>query len=153
MSRTTIYRRWPDLGSLMCDVFDELVHDESTVDLDGADTTTQALHMYLVDYARRLNDDGYLAVLVALIDGASRDADFAAIHQKSFQDTRSRAADIIRRGRKDGTFYSSLDVRQGVEDIVSPFPYRRLVGQQRISAKAVDELHGVLLKRFAEPLA
>jgi len=65
VSRSTIYRNWPHLGSLAVEVFDDLMHREP-VDLDR--DPVQALHDYLADYARRLNDPTYTAVLVALID-------------------------------------------------------------------------------------
>lgn len=146
VSRSTIYRNWPDLAALACEVFDELVHrDEPRPVAD----TVEALHAYLVDYARRLNDRTYTAVLVALIDGSSRDEAFADVHRRAFSQTRSRAGSIVRQGQADGVIDADLDVQQCVEDLVAPFLYRRLVLQARITAAHVDALHDELLRRWS----
>lgn len=146
VSRSTIYRNWPDLGALAVEVFDDLMHREP-VDLDR--DPVQALHDYLADYARRLNDPTYTAVLVALIDASSRDAAFAEVHRRAFSQTRSRAGAIIERGKAAGVFAGDLDVQQGVEDVVAPFLYRRLVTGARITARQVADLHAVLLARWS----
>ena len=146
VSRSTIYRNWPDLAALACEVFDDLVHRDEVPPV--ADTSA-ALRAYLADYARRLNDRTYTAVLVALIDGSSRDEAFAEVHRRMFSQTRSRAGSIVRQGQADGTIDPVLDVQQCVEDLVSPFLYRRLVMQTRITSAHVDALHAALLHRWA----
>jgi AcrR family transcriptional regulator len=146
VSRSTIYRNWPDMAALACEVFDELVHRD-VVPLDA--DTSLALHAYLADYARRLNDPTYAAVLVALIDGSTRDDAFADVHRRAFSQTRSRAGAIVRRGQQEGLIDAALDVQQCVEDVVAPFLYRRLVTQARITARQVDSLHSELLRRWS----
>jgi hypothetical protein len=42
-----------------------------------------------------------------------------------------------------------LDVQQCVEDLVAPFLYRRLVTQNRITPRHVDDLHALLLARWS----
>ncbi len=146
ISRSTIYRNWPDMAALACEVFDELVHrDDVSAELDTAET----LRSYLVDYARRLNDPTYLAVLVALIDGSSRDAAFADVHRRMFSQTRSRAGALVRRGQQVGVIDPARDVQQCVEDLVAPFLYRRLVTQTRITPAHIAALHADLLGRWA----
>ena len=146
VSRSTIYRNWPDLAALALEVFDDLMHREP-VDIDR--DPAQALHDYLADYARRLNDPVYLAVLVALMDASSRDEAFAEVQRRAFSQTRSRAGAIVRRGQETGIVAADLDVQQCVEDIVAPFLYRRLVSQGRITARQVDDLHALLLRRWS----
>ena len=146
VSRSTIYRNWPDMSALACEVFDELMHRDA-IDLDK--DSGRALRDYLADYARRLNDATYVAVLVALIDGSTRDAAFADVHRRAFSQTRSRAGAIVRRAQADGLIRAALDVQQCVEDLVSPFLYRRLVTQVKITARQVDDLHARLLQRWA----
>lgn len=146
VSRSTIYRNWPDLAALALEVFADLMHREP-VDLDR--DPVQALHDYLADYARRLNDPTYTAVLVALMDASSRDSAFAEVHRRAFSQTRSRAGTIVERGKADGVIAGDLDVQQCVEDIVAPFLYRRLVTGARITPRQVDALHATLLTRWA----
>lgn len=145
IARSTIYRNWPDLAALACEAFDELMHQES-LDL-GADPR-EGLHDYLADYARRLNDPTYTAMLVALIEGSWRDEAFAEVHRRAFSQTRSRAGSMLRRAQKEGLIDARLDIQQCVEDLVAPFLYRRVVTQNRITPRQVDELHARLLERW-----
>lgn len=146
VSRSTIYRNWPDLAALACEVFDDLMHREPVdVDQDPA----RALRDYLADYARRINDPTYLAVLVALVEGSARDTTFADVHRRAFSQTRSRAAAIIRRAQQTGVVRADLDVARGVEDVVAPFLYRRLVLQARITPRQIRDLHAELLARWS----
>ena len=145
VSRSTIYRNWPDMAALACEVFDELMHREP-VDVSGDWAT--ALHDYLADYARRLNDPVYTAVLVALVEGSARDEAFAEVHRRAFSQSRSRAASIVRNAQRAGDIGGGLDVQQCVEDMVAPFLYRRLVTQQRITPAQVRRLHEDLLTRW-----
>lgn len=146
VSRSTIYRNWPDMAALACEVFDELMHrDSATL---GADASP-ALHAYLADYARRLNDPTYMAVLVALIEGSTRDESFADVRRRAFSQTRSRAGAIVRQGQLEGLIDPGRDIPQCVEDLVAPFLYRRLVTQARITARQVNDLHSVLLARWS----
>ena len=145
VSRSTIYRNWPDLAALACEVFDELMHRD---EVPTPDDPVDALHAYLVDYARRLNDRTYTAVLVALIDGSSRDEAFADVHRRMFSQTRSRAGVIVKQGKAAGLIDPDRDVQQCVEDLVAPFLYRRLITQARITSVQVDALHASLLARW-----
>ena len=148
VSRSTIYRNWPDLAALTCEVFDDLMHRDAA---DFSEEPAVALRDYLADYASRLNDPTYCAVLIALIELSMRDEVFADIHRRSFSQTRSRAAGIIRRGQSGGIFRADLDVRQGVEDVVSPFLYRRLVTQAQITSRQVDHLYQRLIGAWSPP--
>lgn len=145
ISRSTIYRNWPDMAALACEVFDDLMHREP-VSLDG--DPRGALREYLADYARRLNDPTYLAVLVALVEGSARDAAFADVHRRAFSQTRSRAGALVRAAQRAGEIRSEIDVSACVEDLVAPFLYRRLVTQVRITPRQVEDLHATLLARW-----
>lgn len=145
VSRSTIYRNWPDMAGLACEVFDDLMHREP-VSLDGDPVV--ALRDYIADYARRLNDPTYLAVLMALIEGSARDTAFADVHRRAFSQTRSRAGALVRAAQRTGAVRADLDVSRCVEDLVAPFLYRRLVTQVRITPRQVDELHATLLLRW-----
>lgn len=146
VGRSTVYRNWPDLGALACEVFDELMHHEP---LPETGDPSAALLAYLRDYARRLNDPQYVAVLLALMEAAARDEAFADVQRRMFSQTRSRAGAIIEAGKAAGLLDGDVDVRQGVEDVVAPFLYRRLVSQQAITPRMVTELHERLLAQWA----
>lgn len=145
VARSTIYRTWPDLAGLTCEVFAELMTRDP---LRLPDDAAGALEAYLNDYARRLNDPVYLAVLMAIIEGSAHDFEFATVHRRAFSQTRSRAGLIVRRLQREKMIDPGLTVAQCVEDIVSPFLYRRLVTQQSISPAQVNRLHRLLLHRW-----
>jgi len=148
ISRSTIYRNWPDLAALACVAFEELMHREAVA--LPADPQ-QAITAYLEDYARRLNDPTYLAVLIALIEGSRRDEAFAAVHRAHFSQTRSRAGELIRSGQAAGIIDPSLDVQIGVEELVAPFLYRRLVTQAEIGPAQIAELAQRLIGAWSPP--
>lgn len=144
VSRSTIYRHWPDLRALALAAFDELVHANADEQPPSGDLDHDLL-TYLRDYSRRLNDHTYAAVIVAVIEWSWRDGEFAAAHARAFDDTRSRAAALLHAGRAAGQVRPDLDIGQGVEDVVAPFLYRRLVLRREIGRAEVTALHRRLL--------
>ena len=149
VSRSTIYRRWPDLSALVVAAFDEIVHAEAVGDGALPRDAKQALLAYLRDYARRLNDPTYATVLMIITEWAWRDPAFARKHARSFDQSRSRAMRLVQAGRAEGVFRNDLDVDHAVEDIVAPFVYRRLILRRRISEAEVRRLHRRLLVQLA----
>jgi len=147
VSRSTVYRHWPDLRALVVAAFDEVVH-ASSASLEPTGDVAADLSGYLHDYARRLNDPTYAAVIIAVIEWSWRDSEFAAEHGRTFDDARSRAASILRAGVRSGQLRSDLDVRAGVEDVVAPFLYRRLVLRRTITGHEVQSL----LRRLLDSL-
>lgn len=146
VSRSTIYRNWPDMVALASEVFDELMHREP-VDLSGDAATS--VREYLADYARRLNDPVYTAVLVALIEASARDEALADVHQRVFGQSRTRASEVVRMAKRAGVVSRDRDEAQCIEDMVAPFLYRRLVTRQRITPAQVERLRDDLLERWA----
>jgi len=151
VSRSTIYRRWPDLSALVIAAFDDAVHEQADAERASSGGTAPALLAYLRDYARRLNDPTYTTVLVTITEWAWRDPAFARKHARSFDQSRSRAMRLVRAGRAGraaGVFRGDLPVEQAVEDIVAPFFYRRVVQRHTISDAEVRRLHERLVRQF-----
>ncbi|MGY1616100.1 TetR/AcrR family transcriptional regulator [Geodermatophilus sp. SYSU D00691] len=148
VSRSTVYRRWPELRVLYYEAFAQLAR-RSSPELRG-DTERELLH-YLQDYADRLNDRTYGSVLVALIEAAWRDPQLADLRRSVFDERSSRAAAILEAGVRSGRLRADLDRREALDAVVAPFLYRRLVEQQRIAPADVRRLHADLLRRFGQP--
>jgi len=144
VSRSTIYRHWSDLPTLIVAAFDEAVHDRPDRPEPTGDLTVDLL-AYLRDYAARLNDPTYAAVTIAILEWSWRDPEFAATRARTFDDSRSRAAVLLRAAKANGEIGAGVDVPQGVEDLVAPFLYRRLVLRRTISERDVRTLHERLL--------
>jgi AcrR family transcriptional regulator len=145
VSRSTVYRRWPSLPSLYYEAFAQLARRWSPE--PGGDVDAELRH-YLRDYADRLNDPTYGAVLVALIEAAWRDPELAALRRTVFDERTSRAAAIFEAGVRAGRLRADLDLREALDAVVAPFLYRRLVEQETISPTDVDRLHADVLRRF-----
>jgi AcrR family transcriptional regulator len=148
VSRSTIYRHWPDLGALAVAAFEEVLHRDPARPLAMPAHPETALLEYLRDYARRLNDDTYATILMSIIEWGWRDPAFAREHASIFDETRSRALAVLRAGSASGAFDHLLDHNEAVEAIVSPFLYRRLIRRRRITERDVRQLHAQLLVRF-----
>jgi AcrR family transcriptional regulator len=139
VSRSTIYRHWPDTRSLVVSAFAEILRAADETD-DMADPAL-LLAGYLRDYARRLNDPVYATVLVTILEWSWRDRDFAREHAVIFDVSRSKARRILEAGQASGAFDPTLRIEDAVEAVVAPFLYRRLVLRRRISAREVRSLH------------
>lgn len=141
VSRSTIYRHWPDMRTLVAAAFAETMHSPGGMLVDPVEDASRALLEYLRDYARRLNDPMYATVLVAIIEWSWRDPAFAQAQAGTFDDTRSRARTILLAGRASGAFTSTLSIEEAVEAVVTPFLYRRVVLRRLISQREVRALH------------
>lgn len=146
VSRSTVYRRWPDLPRLYYEAFAQLAR-RSAPEPRG-DTGRELLH-YLQDYADRLNDPTYGAVLVALIEAAWRDPQLAELRRQVSAEGSSRVAAILEAGVRAGRLRADLDRRTALEAVLAPFLYRRLVEQETITRADVRRLHADLLGRLA----
>ena len=141
VSRSTIYRHWPDMRTLVAAAFEEIMHHSGGDLIEPGGDPSAALLDYLRDYARRLNDPTYATVLVAVIEWSWRDPQFAAAQASTFDDTRSRARTILLAGRAAGVFSSLLPIEEAIEAVVTPFLYRRLVLRRIISEREIRALH------------
>ena len=139
VSRSTIYRHWPDTRTLVVSAFAEILR-AADQDGDPADPA-QLLAGYLRDYARRLNDPVYATVLVTILEWSWRDPGFAREHSAIFDVSRSNARRILEAGQASGAFDPTLRLDDAVEAVVAPFLYRRLVLRRRITAREVRSLH------------
>jgi AcrR family transcriptional regulator len=144
VSRSTIYRHWPDLRTLVVTAFAEILRAAEPVD-DVADPA-RALADYLHDYARRLNDPMYATVLVTILEWSWRDPEFAREHAGIFDHSRSRARRIIAAGQARGVFDPKARLDDAVEAVVAPFLYRRLVLRRTIGEQEVRSLHTAIVR-------
>jgi AcrR family transcriptional regulator len=149
VSRSTIYRHWPDPRELAVEALEGVLRTEPTSLRAAPEDPASALLAYLRDYARRLNDETYATMLVTIIEWAWRDPDFARRHTHTLEDARSRAMKVVRDGRAAGLFRPDIDLNEAVEAVVSPFLYQRLVRRKRISDRDVRRLHAGFLATFA----
>jgi AcrR family transcriptional regulator len=145
VARSTIYRRWPDQALLYLEAFTELAR-RAAVPLTG-DTATD-LENYLTEYAARLNDQTYIAVLIALLDRVARDEEFARLYRQIFDERRSRAATIFRAGVRSGAIRRGTDIHEAVIALLSPFTYMAIVRHEQIRPRDVRRTLEEVLAEF-----
>ncbi|MDG4820822.1 TetR/AcrR family transcriptional regulator [Asanoa sp. WMMD1127] len=119
--RTTVYRRWRDVGGLLADVL-----GEATVDTWRPPDTGS-----LVGDLAAVNQEVYAAltgdpVTVALIGAASRSAQAAEALQGFWADRYDRCADIVRRAVERGEIPAGVDARRLLIAATAPL-YHELV--------------------------
>ena len=145
VARSTIYRRWPDPSRLYIEAFAPLA-EAAFEPPTGA--FADDLQRYLGEYAARLNDDVYFAALLALIDRAAREPEWAAAHRGMFNETSSRAGDILRAGIAAGSVRPGVDVERAVADILSPFVYIRMIRFEKVTDADRSAVCDELVARF-----
>ena len=150
VARSTIYRRWPDLSTLFLEAFEGIVRRPLPAPSGNLEVE---LEQYLHDYAERLNDPTYFAVLVALIEWGWRDRQFAVTQRDFFDERRSRAAGIVRAGLKAGRIRGDIDVRSAMRAIEAPFLYVRMIDNDAITEEDIARVLADLVDRFAPPRA
>lgn len=148
VARSTIYRHWPDQSMLYLEAFTGLARRDA-VPLTG--DTYVDLENYLVEYAARLNDKTYIAVLIALLDRVARDAEFARVYREIFDERRSRAAAIFRHGIRNGSFRKGIDVGEAVSALLAPFTYTSIVRHEQIKSRHIERVTRDILERFGNP--
>lgn len=147
VSRSTIYRHWPDMRTLVVSAFAEILRAAEPIE-DVADPA-RSLADYLHDYARRLNNRTYATVLMTILEWSWRDPEFAREHAGIFDDTRSRVRRILATGQARGVFDPKIRIDEAVEAVVAPFLYRRLVLRRTITEQEVRSLYGRLVRYSA----
>ncbi len=151
VARSTIYRRWPEPNRLFLEAFWPMTSGETALVRTG-DTATD-LHAYLADYARRMNDPVYFAALVALIDRAARDDDFAAMHRALTDARRSRAAGVITAGVDAGHLAPAIDLDAALEALTAPFLYIRMIRHDEVAETDIKRVLVDFLDRFGNAWA
>jgi AcrR family transcriptional regulator len=146
IARSTIYRRWPEPAQLYIEALWPV-----TVVAEHAPTGDLVvdLRTYLHEYAQRLNDRTYLAALVTIIDRATRDTEFGALHRAMVDARRSRAAAIVEAAKANGSLSAEVPVDDVVEALHSPFLYIRLVRHDPITPADETRVLGQVLQQFA----
>ncbi|HET9116880.1 MAG TPA: TetR/AcrR family transcriptional regulator [Pseudonocardiaceae bacterium] len=149
VSRTTIYRHWPDPAVLLLEAFDPPTPDMQppalTGDFDGDITR------YIHHVADRLNDERFAAALAAQVDKAQRDPAYRAAHLQYAVARNEHGVSIFRAGVASGRLRSGIDAEHETDLILSYLVYQRLLRHRRLDAHVVDTLCSGVLARCRRP--
>lgn len=150
VARSTIYRRWPNLSQLYLEAFAQYARRQP---VEPSGDTAHDLEAYLTVAAERLNDPTYRAMLVAILDRAARDADFADLHQHIFDERHSRAAAVLRSGIRSGAIKKGTDISDALAALRGPLLYISLVRHEQIKPTDIRRVLKDFLDRFSPPPA
>jgi TetR/AcrR family transcriptional regulator, regulator of autoinduction and epiphytic fitness len=145
VSRTTIYRHWPNPADLLLEAFDPITPDRQPpartgdffVDLDA----------YLGHVAERLNDDHFAGALAAQVDKARRDPQYRDAHLQYALTRNEYGLDLFRAGIADGTLHATVDPEHEVDLILGFLTYQRLMRHRSIDSDIIDTLRDGVLAR------
>ncbi len=145
VSRTTIYRHWPDPSTLLLEAFTPTGPDQELPPLTG-DFRTDLDH-YLAHVSERLNDDRFAAALAAQVDKARRDPQYRAAHLDYSVTRNERGVDIFRAAVADGILADDTDPAFETEAILGYLVFQRLMKYRRLDADVVARVRDRMLAR------
>jgi TetR/AcrR family transcriptional regulator, regulator of autoinduction and epiphytic fitness len=149
VSRTTIYRHWPDPSVLYLEAFDPPSDELAPPPLTG-DIVSDLLG-YIQHVADRLNDERFAAALTAQIDKARRDPAYREAHLQYAIARNEHGVNLFRAGMSSGQLRPDLDPQHETDLILSFLVYQRIVRYRLLDAKLVGALHRGVISRCVIP--
>lgn len=144
VSRSTIYRHWPNPSSLYLEA---LTSSENGSPYDGPVTGDLAadLHDYGRHLADRLNDPLYAAAFAALMAEAKRDAVYAEAQLRLIAERSRHLHRTLREGVRRGELRPDLNVKEAAHAFIAPFAYDCFLLHRRISPARVRQVVDALI--------
>ncbi|MEY4136280.1 MAG: hypothetical protein RL205_408 [Actinomycetota bacterium] len=138
VSRSTIYRHWPQPSDLLLQAFDPALPEQTPPTLTG--DCRADLEAYVHHVAERLNDDKFAAALTAQIDKGRRDPAYRDAHVQYALERNELGASIVREGIRDGIFRPELEPEYEVDVLLSQLVYRRLMRYRELDSTLVTRI-------------
>jgi AcrR family transcriptional regulator len=147
VAKTTIYRRWPNVASIVMDAF--LSDMASVSPISAKETATETVRTSMRLFARTLKTRrGQL--LRALLSRAQYDQDLKeAFWLRWIKPRRDAMTEVLRRGVATGEFRRGLDLDIVIDGFYGPIYYRLLVPYADLSNSYIDSLAINLLRGIA----
>lgn len=144
VSRSTIYRHWPNPSDLYLEA---LTSSENGTPYDGPSTGELAadLHAYGQHLVDRLNDPVYAAAFAALMSEAKRDPVYTVAQQRFIAERSRHLLRTIREGIRRGELRADLDAKGAVHAFLAPFVYDCFLLHRRISRSRARQVVDALL--------
>jgi TetR/AcrR family transcriptional regulator, regulator of autoinduction and epiphytic fitness len=149
VSRTTIYRHWPDPAVLYIEAFDPPSDDREPPSLTG--DIVQDLRAYIQHVADRLNDERFAAALTAQIDKARRDHAYRQAHLQYAIARNEHGVNVFRAGIASGQLRPDVNPEHETDLILGYLVYQRLVRHRVLDKDLVDTLHCGVIDRCLDP--
>ena len=145
VSRTTIYRHWPDPNVLLLEAFDpptaEMEPPVPSGDFD------HDIYAYIHHVADRLNDGRFSAALAAQVDKAQRDPSYRHAHLQYAVARNEHGVRLFRSGIESGTLRVDVDPEHETDLILGYLVYQRLLRHRRLDGHLVASLASATVAR------
>lgn len=144
VSRSTIYRHWPNPSDLYLEALTSSENGSPYDDPSSGDVATD-LHAYGRHLADRLNDPVYGAAFAGLMAEAKRDPVYAAAQQRLISERSRHLLRTLREAVRRGELRADLNVKEAVHAFIEPFAYDCFLLQRRITPARVRQVVDGLL--------
>lgn len=145
VSRSTIYRHWPDPTLLYLEAFDPQSEDVVLPPPTGSFATD--LHAYIKHIADRLNDDVFAAALAAQVDKSRRDPAYRQAHLRYALTRNEHGMSLFRSGIESGEVRADIDPELETDRILSFLVFQRLMKYKSISADLIEAVYGEAIEQ------
>ena len=150
VSRSTIYRHWPDPSRLYLQALTTPM--QAAVPLPRTDDPRTDLRTYARHLAKRLNDPVFAAAFSAVMAEATRSPAWAAAQRRYVRERTQPAVLILRDAAAQGLIRPDLDLKAVVYEISSPLAYECFVLHRKISVARADEVVDRVYASIALPV-
>jgi AcrR family transcriptional regulator len=148
VSRTTIYRRWPDPSQIYLDALHPL---GSWPKVAPSGDLRADLEAHLLGTAHHLNDPRYLAVVLGVIERCLREPEYAQRFRAVREDSIRPLVELLEDGVATGVLRPDVDVSFEALRLLSPLVFRRAVQQELIEADLVAHILDGVLEQIVQP--
>jgi len=150
VSRSTIYRHWPDPSVLYLEAFDPPTNEAAPPTPTGVFATD--LRAYVQHVADRLNDNRFSAALAAQVDKARRDPAYRKAHLRYAVTRNEYGMALFRAGVRSGGLRADVDAELETDRILSLLVFQRLMKYRRIDDALVEAVYRESLARCVLPV-
>lgn len=144
VSRSTIYRHWPNPSDLYLEALTSSENGSPFDDPTTGDLVAD-LHAYGRHLADRLNDPVYAAAFAALMAEATRDPVYAETQQRLIAERSQHLRRALREAVRRGELRHDLNVKEAAHAFIAPFTYDCFLLHRRITPVRVRQVVDGLL--------
>ena len=142
--RTTVYRRWRDVGGLLSDVLDEA----TGAAWEAPDTGAFETDLVAINHELHAALSGGSPVALALIAASFRSDEAAMALRAFWTDRVERSAAVVRRAAERGEIAAGVDPRQVVLAATGPLFYGIVLMREEMAAPTAADYARITARAF-----